>query len=137
MTKIEVNITKEVLFESRNCKVGLHKVTKTGQNCAIGKAIFNLFGDKSWVTTYDIQIYKNGIEFSDKGFIENKCDIRIKLPNNASEFVRAFDNYTPERRVEIEPFSFEVEVPDEVIDMINIDEVKRICGMSPTLTLVS
>lgn len=135
MTLIKIFITKDILNRSKNCTKGNPYETKLGQNCAIGLAIFDLFGNKSWVNCEQIEICERGIINSfEEGF--NKTEYYITLPEEAREFIKAFDNYTPEKRVEMEPFSFEIEVPDEVIDMINIDEVKRICENSTTLSLV-
>ena len=137
--KITVKITKEILRESANCQVSafahLHKV---GQNCAIGLAIFQLFGDMSWVYKRSIGIFYSGMRYIKTEFasITADADVEINLPYDATAFIDHFDSCTPEQRLLISPFSFEIEVPEQLIQKIGIGEVYRILSESKTLELV-
>ncbi len=134
-TKITVNITKEVLERSKDCKINSsQKDNKVGQNCAIGLAIFDLLGEKSWVASEYICWYKNGIKYSLCGFIKSECDEFILLPQSAIDFIHEFDNKTPLERTEMIPFSFNIDIPDGILEEINIDDVKRIIENSYILS---
>lgn len=134
--KNQIHITEEILKRSANC--GTDKI---GQNCAIGLAIHDLLSDKSFVGSTKINIIKEGVEFDKYGnysVSQPSKPIVIDLPDEAIKFIRLFDSFTPNQRVtDIQELSFEIDVPEEVIDMINIDEVKRICEESPSLSLVN
>ena len=54
----------------------------------------------------------------------------------AAKFVAQFDGSTPEERVLLPEFSFEIDVPSEVIEKIGIGEVYRVLSESKTLELV-
>ena len=62
----------------------------------------------------------------------------IYLPLNATSFIINFDNLneTPEKRLDLPEFEFEVELTDKIIESINIDEVKEIIKDSKTLELI-
>lgn len=136
--KLQINITKEILKESMYCGNENAKESKQGQNCAIGKAIYNLFGENSWVMTLEILINKRPPTFSG----HNLCfgwvvsSYAIELPEIATNFIKRFDMANPDTRLNMTPFSFIIDVPDEVIEMISLDEVYKILKDSTTMQLV-
>lgn len=117
--KLQINITKEVLEASKLCLWN-----NVGQNCAIGRAIVDVFGLRSWVNGAAILLYKEDIndEFTNVTKIAT-----IKLPVEAMSFVTEFDELLPEKRVLMNPFSFEIDVPDEILEqIIDISEIETI-----------
>lgn len=127
--KLNVEITKEILNRSANCSGSV------GLNCAIGLAIYEIFGGRSWVETDLIVIQKNKIEEGDIMLKANTV-AEIELPQEAQDFIADFDQFKPGQRKEMQPFSFEIDVPDEVIEMINIDEIYKVLETSTCLKLV-
>ncbi len=134
--KIQIKITKEVLERSSMCeRPGESREARVGQNCAIGKAIVDLFGSKTWVSKDVIHFYKNGNPIDDYGYFNIYSDFRIILPKKATDFINAFDDKTPLERILMHELSFEIEVPNEVIDLIGIGQVYKVLSESKTLQL--
>ncbi len=139
MTKITIHITKEVLEASKYCgkQGGSHQVARIGQNCAIGKAIHNLFPN-SWVNNARIRVANTPIEFDEDGWISaewtRKC-IFIDLPEKAQVFIIEFDIMDPNSRTQMPELSFDIEIPDSVLEFIPIDDVYRILSESKTMSL--
>jgi hypothetical protein len=132
--KLKINITKNILAESMYCKGTIRG--KVGQNCAIGKAIYNLFGNRSWVASEKIEIFKTDIDFENVAWwTEPKYS--ISLPIEAAMFIDTFDKKTPFERLEMDELSFEVDIPEEVIEEIGINEVHQILEKTPSLELVN
>ncbi len=130
--KLLIKITKDVLKESMFCKnIGTSESTMVGQNCAIGKAIFNLFGNKTWVSNNNIHYYKNGVNF------DYSSDYTSILPQEARDFIEAFDKLTPEGRLTLPELRFVIDVPNEVIDWIGIPQVYKVLSESKSMNLVS
>lgn len=137
--KITIHITKEILKRSKYCSIdkGSPQENMTGQNCAISCAIVELFGTKSWVNMDEILFFKQEIEFTKDGFgiLDEENFVRIPLPENAIRFINIFDFALPEERITLPEISFNIDIPEEVIDLINIDEVKRIIEKSDSLSI--
>lgn len=128
--KITIKITKEVLRASMFCQTkGTSESTMIGQNCAIGKAVADLFSYKTWVGPSAIYYYKHGVDLNGIG------DYSIRLPHEACVFIKEFDGTTPEDRINIRELSFEIDVPNEVIDDIGIGQVYKILSESKNLEL--
>lgn len=110
--KLKINITKEVLKKSMWCGTGEMEWCFITKSCAIALAICNVFPNAS-VIPGKINLIGTGIS--------------IKLPNEATKFIETFDSLrnTPEERLNLPEFSFEIEVPESVIDQINIDDIKN------------
>lgn len=125
--KIEIKITKEVLRRSMWCGVmdGLRL-----ENCVVAIAVRDIFPKAL--------IGFNGICSTGWVSEDRIPDPDIELPLNATRFIRAFDSLeeTPELRLSLPEFSFEIDVPDEVIERIGINEAKAILEKSETLSLV-
>lgn len=136
-TTITVHVTKDVLEQTKYCKTQLvtHRDGLTGQNCAIGYCIHNLFPN-SWVGEEKITLYKEPLFFSDGGWLGNVPWLHIPLPEEATRFIRLFDKKMSEDRVKMGGLSFEIEIPDEALSTIDISEVHRILKESKTLSLV-
>jgi hypothetical protein len=98
------------------------------QNCAIAVAVGDLFGrDETRVGIREIHTKIGGTDFT------------IELPPDAKQFIRVFDSLkpTPEIRLSLKEFSFDVEVPEELIEAIGINQVLEILSKSPSLDLVT
>lgn len=119
--KIEININKDVLRRSMWCGVGSGYEWK---NCAVSIAIRDLM-PLAEVFEHYIEPFRC-------------CKIKIPVPSFVSEFIEQFDSLkdTPESRLLLPEFSFEIDVPDEVIERIGIEEAKAILERSETLNLI-
>jgi hypothetical protein len=60
----------------------------------------------------------------------------VILPQIAKEFISEFDESMPDERVLMQPFSFEIEVPEYVISKIGISAIYKTLSESSTLSLV-
>ncbi|HZI23615.1 MAG TPA: hypothetical protein VFD46_00975 [Chryseolinea sp.] len=121
--KIKINITKDVLKRSMMC--GVDPDLKPSENCAIAKAVTDVF-----------PIVRIGVTviFTDKSCSRSLCD----LPHRAIQFIRKFDSLisSPEQRLDLPEFSFEIDVPDSYIERtIGIAEAHDILRNSKTLEL--
>jgi|SRR6187549_3843165 len=122
-TKLKIKVTKNVLKQSMFC--GLLDSGKITENCAIAIAVRDVFPKASVNHTaivYQVGDYNNDIP-----------SIKSLLPYEAMHFISLFDKSSPQERVFMPELEFEVEVPDSVIDAINIDDIKK-CA---TLELVN
>lgn len=120
--KLRIKITKKVLEVTKMCDIGEWKLldsenTSPESNCAITYACRKLFPECN--TTRD--------------FIVLRDKNRIPLPETARDFIEVFDSSNPNQRVNLDPFEFEVDIPDKIIDSIGIGEVNRILSESITL----
>jgi hypothetical protein len=117
--QFKIAITKQILEASKHCGAENDLFT-IGRNCAIANAMSHIFPD-IFVSGYYIFPFGAGNDNSIK-------HIRLPLPVVAQHFVRLFDGFhlTPGLRLLLPEFDFTIEVPDEVIGMINIDEVREI-----------
>jgi hypothetical protein len=120
--KIEIKITKEVLRRSMWC--GVEKRTNAWTHCGIAVAIRDLL-PQAEVFNSEIEVFK-------------ELAASIPLPKIASDFIDEFDSLIdePEKRLNLPEFSFEIDVPDEVIERIGINEAKAILEKSETLNLI-
>jgi hypothetical protein len=137
--KILIKVTKDVLRRSMMC--GESESDNIGKNCAIALAVCQLLPNSTVDVhaisshrliprQYFINIYRTESELTDN-FV---C--AIPLPIEAEQFVDDFDALTPVQRLEMEPMSFEIDLPGKVIDLITISEAYRILSESNTLELV-
>lgn len=117
-SQLKIAITKEIIEQCKNCgnENDEHEI---GNNCAVATALIDIFPN-IYVTNYYILPF--GIEH-DKA--EN---LKIPLPIIAQQFIKLFDGFhlTPKLRLILPEFEFTFDVPDEVIEQINIDEVKKL-----------
>ena len=117
-TQLRIAITKEIIEQCKNCGND-NEAHKIGKNCAVAFALIDIFPNV-YVTGYCI--FPFGIEY------EKEQGLRIPLPVIAQQFIKLFDGFylTPKLRLLLPEFEFTIDVPDEVIEQINIDEVKEL-----------
>jgi hypothetical protein len=117
--KIKIHVTKEILKSAMYCPSG-SELTVT--NCAIALATREIF-PKARVERFNIQPF--GAPDDD----ENS----IIMTREAIGFISAFDAASPPYRATMQPFSFEVNVHEHVINRIGISQVEKILSESLTL----
>ena len=129
--KLRIFITKNIIKQSMNCGINVPLCdAKFGQNCAIGVAIVKLFGMKSWVATDEIRIYaKNYNPGINPIYL-------IPLPEIASDFISAFDDLIPEDRIKMIPISFDIDIPEELVEKLGLSYMHKIIEIEPQLELV-
>jgi hypothetical protein len=117
-TPFKIAITKEIIAHCKNCGVG-NETHRIENNCAIAVALTNIF-PKVHVT--NLCIFPFGID-GDK-----EKDLKIPLPLIAQQFIKLFDGFrlTPKLRLLLPAFEFTIDIPDEVIEQINIDELRAL-----------
>jgi hypothetical protein len=130
MTNIRVNITKDVLRDSMFC------ISEFGQTCAIATVIIEIFGNMAYVGKDYIYIVRDGDHSQSQFGIISDC--YIDLPPVAKNFILDFDalKNDPEARLNMPEISFEISIPDEVIELIDINEVHRVLAESKTMSLI-
>jgi hypothetical protein len=117
-TQFSITITKSIIKRCKNCGNELHEAEK---NCAIAIALIDIFPEVHVTADH---IFPWGID------LEKENNARIPLPVIAQQFIKLFDGFslTPRLRLLLPEFEFTIDVPDEVIERINIDEVKELIG---------
>ena len=112
--QFKITITKKIIERSKYCGTGNDTHT-IGKNCAIAFALVDIFPDV-YVTSYCI--FPFGIDF--------EKELKIPMPVIAQQFIKLFDGFclTPKLRLLLPEFEFTIDVPDEVIEQINIDEMR-------------
>lgn len=119
---LEINITKEILTRSAKCTVkDIHL------NCAIALAIQEIFPQAS-VGVGEIFLFR-----SPNVALQTAM---MSLPIEAINFIYEFDGSTAKERIQMKPFKFNIDIPQQVIDEINIDEITEIIKNSSTLEMV-
>ena len=113
-----IRITKEIIEHCKNCGTGNNK-RETGNNCAVAYALKDIFPDV-YVTNY--HIFPFGMD-AEKGE-----DMKIEMPVIAQQFVKLFDGFSlmPNLRPLLPEFEFSIDIPGEIIDQINIDELMEL-----------
>ena len=114
----KITISKDVLKQSQYC--GTDKMCgPVENNCAIALAVRDLF-PLAYVNAD--HIYPFGFEK------ENKEQLKIALPEVAKQFIKLFDGFvlTTRLRLLLPEFDFMIEIPDEVVERINIDEIRKL-----------
>lgn len=117
--RILVKVTKDVLERSKMC--GIEKMQLcVPTNCAIAVALRDIFPYATIRRTY-------------ANLIDGDYRTNVMLPDCAVSFIDDFDSLTPQDRVNMQPFSFELEVPEYVIEKIGIGEIMKVLSESKTL----
>ena len=123
MTTIKIKVTREILEKSAYCDL-----SKVGENCAIALAVRDVLPMAN-VGSSSIYPFGTGTR--------QHCLMEIQLPELAQNFITAFDRNSPLCRLEFPEVEFDVEVPDDVLEMIApIEELKKQLFNHPTLQLV-
>jgi hypothetical protein len=106
-----IQITKEIITQCKEVGV-FDDIDSIGDKCPIAVAIKHIFPE---VHVSDHFIYPFGRD------IEKKID----LPAVAQHFVNLFDSLRPipRTRLLIPAFDFDIDIPDEVIEKIDIREL--------------
>ena len=116
--QLKIAITKQILEQCKNCgnEMEEHEI---GNNCAVAFALMDIFPNV-YVTNYFI--FPFGMEN------ERQQNLKIPLPVVAQQFIKLFDGFrlTPKLRLLLPEFEFNIDVHDEVIEQINIDEVREL-----------
>lgn len=139
-TKIKIHVTKEILERSAYCglrkpinmcngkdimEMPIMKEGQIGSNCAVALAIWDIFPN-AWVNGTFIKFYS----------LSGEETGRSKLPMPIPKYINDFDGNSPELRRIMKPISFEIDVPDEVIDEISIGEITERLKDCKTIELV-
>ena len=116
--QLKIAITKDIIAHCKNCG-NENKEHEIGNNCAVAFALIDIFPNV-YVTNY--YIFPFGIEY------EKEQVLKIPLPIIAQQFIKLFDGFrlTPKLRLLLPEFEFTIDIPDEVIEQINIDEVREL-----------
>ena len=116
--QLKIAITKEIIEQCKNCGNEIEE-DEIGNNCAVAFALMDIFPNV-YVTNY--YIFPFGIEY------EKEQKLKIPLPIIAQQFIKLFDGFrlTPKLRLLLPEFEFTIDVHDEVIEQINIDEVREL-----------
>ncbi len=121
MTSLKIKVTEEILRQSANCDN-----SNKGANCAIALSVRTIFPNAS-VGTRTIYPFYN----------TDNCTIHfIELPEEAQDFIKSFDNKCSLDRVKMEELEFSIDIPDSVLETINIEEIKPLLINHPTLELI-
>jgi len=123
-TEFKIAITKDIIAHCKNCGTG--EVHLIENNCAIAFALAAMF---PLVYVTNDYIFPFGID-GDK-----EKDIKIPLPPIAQQFIKLFDGFrlTPKLRLLLPAFEFIIDIPDEVIEQININEARELIGTVSTV----
>lgn len=119
MTKLKIKVTKDILERSKMC---INDETAP-TNCAIALAVRDIFPDAR----------VGGFNLSFDGTYK----YFVSMPVDAILFIRRFDSTPSHLRPQLSEIEFEIEVPDEVTESINIDELKPLLQNHPNLQLVN
>ena len=132
--KIKIRVTKEILQKSMYCGID-HKKEIVAANCAIANAAQEFFPGCLVSYMMDNRATPAIYHYPDNG----GPSIEIPLPFEAKSFMMDFDSlaFDPVLRLDLREQSFEVDVPNSIIDEIGIGEAYRILSESKTLELVS
>lgn len=129
--KILIKITEQIIKESASCPTlieGLPDFQKGAvltTDCLVSRAIRDMFPAATTASEY----FRTNLT----SFLNDE----IALPSSVSDIIAKFDRITPEERLQMKPFSFEVDIPYGVIDQVGLGEVYKILSESKTLELVS
>lgn len=139
--KLTIKITKEVLRKSMFC---IFESDDVGVSCAFGLAIHDLlpnsftFQRRIIVGLSSWQVDGSSFEIADDESHPKFKDLAvIKLPYEATMWIKDFDHCSPRERSEMPEASFNIDLPESIIDSIGIEEAKEIISKSSTLELVS
>ena len=126
--QFKIAITKEIIAHCKNCGTGneVHRIENT---CAIAFALAEIFPK---VHVSNVFIFP----FGTNGSKEN--DIKIPMPPVAQQFIKLFDGFylMPDLRPLLPEFEFTIDIPDKVIDRVNIDEMKELINSSKHRKLI-
>lgn len=127
--RLKIKVTKDVIKRAMWCGTN-NSEGRVFTNCAIALAIRDLFPDfvVGNVGEDELVIAAPETMYS----YSTVC----ALPDIAKRFIDAFDwlLYTPEKRLELDPIEFEVDIPEKYFP--EISEVHKILANCQTMELV-
>ena len=114
-TQFKIAITKEIIAQSKNCGTGNDDARLIENNCAIAVALADIFPS---VYVTNLFIFPFGIN----------SELKMPMPVIAQQFINLFDGFRlmPGLRILLPAFEFTIDIPDEVVEQINIEEVKEL-----------
>lgn len=126
--KLQITVTKEILHKSMFCGVS-ENGGDISQNCAVALAVRDIFPDAS-IERLVIQPFKQ--------WSKNHL---ITLPRTATAFIIEFDELDriPEKRMDMPELTFEVEIPEAVIERLSLPDPEFMNKFlnHPTLKLIT
>jgi hypothetical protein len=127
--KVLIKITRDILERSAKCREHYPR------NCAIALAMRELFPN-CCVGAFQIRFYDS--TYNNRSMVVGVGPVGYaNLPDLAIKFIRAFDSAPVGYRAQLPEFSFEVDIPNEVIDSIGIGQVYKVLSESKTLEHVN
>lgn len=131
--KLKIKVTKEILEQSMYCGLS-YEVVSTPENCAVALAVRDIF-PKAWVM-FEEREEENKIAVINAFGIQ--CEDTIVLPGFVKEYIDQFDylKREPEKRIHLPELEFEIEIPEDIIEQINIEELRGLLQNHPTLQLL-
>ncbi len=133
--KIKVDCTKEHLEKAKWCDIDANKHTSS---------ISNNIGSNCWIAVAVQDILPNAY-VSPSTITNLQSTWVINLPENAKSQIRLFDYCkTIERREQLNPFSFDIEIDEQTLDIIlsqngfgTYENFAEIINSQPNLELVT
>lgn len=134
--KITVKVTKDVQRRAMYCDRMSGDIKST---CEVAIAIRELFPNA--------QVFAKALSFTGAGVNEYDSKMiwltteelpkgMVRVPKKVTTRINQFDENTPIQRLLMPEFSFEIDVPNEVIDQIGIGQCYKVLSESKTLELV-
>jgi len=115
--KLRIHITKDILKRSNESGFSSNK-------SPIALAVIDVFPN---IGIGDKHIYIS---------LSKEVAFKALLPTIAQEFILVYNGLKYDLRPLLPEFSFEIEIPDEVIQKINIDQITSLLKEHKTLELV-
>lgn len=121
MTTLKIKVTKDILEKSKWCGRDGKAISF---NCAVSLAVRDIF--------------KNGQVDGEYFYprMGKYYGLGILLPHGTQCYVRSFDRSSPSERLHLPEHEFEVSIPDQIVNQINIDELRPLLENHPTLELI-
>lgn len=126
--KIKIKVTKEIQQRAMDCGHIDGKASEYTENCEVAEAVREIF---PLVKVCHASVRLPGVF----AILFTNGD-EISLPYEAERRIKLFDKLSPCDRIKQEPYEFEIDVPEQIIDRIGLSEVHRILKESKTLELV-
>lgn len=107
--KLQITVTRQNIKDAMWCGI---KGDALSENCAIALAVRDIFP-------------KANVGFCIISSRTVNGEFALSLPQEATDFVHKFDECTPYDRLHLPELTFEVDLPQGVIDAINIEDLER------------
>jgi hypothetical protein len=117
--QLKIKVTKDILRRAMYCGTTKGFIS---ENCPIALAVRDIFPE-AVVEYYHINPFKGST---------------LEIPHNAEQFIKRFDmlSGSPKDRLGLPEYEFTINIPDNVIEQINIEELRPLLINHPTLELV-